>query len=184
MIKLSMLDRIAEALAKDKPLPPLYRGDPEFQMKYRGKVVAKERPRMGKNGHVYTPKETREYETLIRDKAREAMKEQGLTQFAAEVCVHLTIHDKIDPALPDWVKRIAEAGYIHKTDGGDIDNKLKAVLDALNKVVYADDRQVIQSFKVRKYSPFEGFDLTITSNGLTKHDLVNLSKLMRKWTAD
>ena len=38
-----------------------------------GKPVAKGRPRMTRNGHVYTPQTTREYEERIRNAAMSEM---------------------------------------------------------------------------------------------------------------
>lgn len=84
-----------------------------------GPVVPKQRPRVGRGGRVYTPRETQDYEAAV---ARAAI--------AAGVCrlegaVSLTL--EITP--PDNKRR-------------DIDNCAKTIMDGLNGVAYEDDSQV------------------------------------------
>jgi Holliday junction resolvase RusA-like endonuclease len=80
--------------------------------------------------------------------------------------------------MPDWQRQIAEARLLFEHTGGDLDNKEKAVLDALNRVVYKDDRLVVQVFKYRLFYPVAGFKLTVSPCGLTKADLDNIAKLL------
>lgn len=50
---------------------------------------------------------------------------------------------------------------------GDIDNILKPILDALNKVLYPDDRQV-ERILVQKFEPRRVFEFANPSNTLER----------------
>ena len=58
-----------------RPVPALLQGPPTFgggaiELTIPGTPVAKGRPRMGGNGHVYTPERTREAEAVVQSVAR------------------------------------------------------------------------------------------------------------------
>ena len=87
-----------------------------------GKPQGKQRPRFGKNGLVYTPKETKSYERSVAWAAKRARPKGWDTSQAVKVTVACF--------FPDSRRR----------DG---DNVLKAVLDAMNHIIYDDDCQVL-----------------------------------------
>jgi len=82
---------------------------------------AKGRPRVVK-GHAYTPKRTREYETMIAWVLRLAWAERALMNGPLEV------------SLGFWL------GTRRRVDA---DNLCKAVLDAAQGVVFEDDSQIV-----------------------------------------
>jgi Holliday junction resolvase RusA-like endonuclease len=91
----------------------------------------KERARKGKGGHWYTPARTAQFEQTVAAYALQAMAKSGWIRGCTDP-VTLTVH--ITPA----------------TKGRpDIDNCLKAVADALNGLVYADDVQVVEAHVYR-----------------------------------
>jgi crossover junction endodeoxyribonuclease RusA len=93
-----------------------------------GEPVSKERPRRGANGSWYTPTKTRAYEELVAW-AWKATRIKPITSGPVRVILHFTVggRDK------------------------DLDNMTKTVLDGLNGVAWADDRQVchLVAFKTR-----------------------------------
>ena len=98
-------------------------------------VVGKQRPRATmKNGHprMYTPSKTRVFEEVLR----KAWKEQVGTEWATfkgSVTVTVSVARELAKSNPmRWAGR-------QDTKKPDIDNVLKAVLDALNGLAYADD---------------------------------------------
>ncbi len=97
-------------------------------------VPIKRRPRIATKGghpHAYTPTATLEEEAIVRSAYR-GKKHQG--------AVRLTLH--IFRALPkSRPKRVERERDLAKPD---IDNVLKAVMDALNEVAYDDDAQVCE----------------------------------------
>jgi Holliday junction resolvase RusA-like endonuclease len=177
-VKIDVLRQVAADLKAGKLMHPLYRGDTPFMMRFIGKVVGKERPRFA-GGHAYTPKETREFEKAVRGGAEKIMRQRKINLYRCSVAVHLTIFDPIPEDWPGWMKVLASCDYIHDHSGADMDNREKAVLDALNNVVYEDDRQVVKVYKFRLYSAAEqGFFINIEPVGLTKNDLDALRKML------
>lgn len=179
-MRIKILEELSKALKKNDGmvLLPLRRGE-SFNLKYRGAVIGKERPRFSsKSGSAYTPKKTREYEKEIRRLAKLKVAETGSGIFRCHLAAHCIFYDRVPDNWPNWMARIALNGVVFPEDGADLDNREKAILDPLNGVVYIDDKQIVQSYKVRRYAQYEGFDLTLEGVGLTKNDLDNLRKLM------
>ena len=113
----------------------------ELNFNIEGKPIGKSRPRFTKFGRAYTPKQTKDYELYIKTIAQTAMKRGNLTITANKVRVLLKM---IYPIPVSWSKTAKQAAREGKVTPkvNDIDNVAKAVLDALNDVVYKDDRQV------------------------------------------
>lgn len=98
-----------------------------------GKPAPKQRPRVGKNGHVYTPRATREYERQVAWAAKAA----GLRPLAGPIEVQAAFCFAGRPT-------------------GDLDNYVKALLDGLKGIAYADDSQVVKlAAEVRACAPGE-----------------------------
>ena len=174
-LSIEVLRAIAAALKSGGPLPPLRRGE-RFFMERVGKVVGKERAR-GVN--FYTPKETRQYEADLKKLATSLMK--GRLPMKSPVVVHLKVIDHISTMDEEWVRRLKEEHFLFDTSGADLDNREKAILDAMNGVAYVDDRQIVQVFKTRYYSKeLTGFKVELEGVGLTKYDLAALSRLMER----
>lgn len=95
-----------------------------------GTPVPKGRPRFG-NGRAYTPKRTRDYENALKA----LIKEQSI-QGPIEVTINA-----IFPRPQRLMPKKHPDGLILHTKRPDLDNIIKAVLDALNKTL-EDDAQV------------------------------------------
>lgn len=92
--------------------------------------IPKGRPRFY-GGHAVTPEKTRKYEKLVRDSWT-----HGLID-AEDVIVHMVFVMPI-PKSYSKKKQAALVGAPH-TKKPDLDNLVKAVLDALNGKAFADD---------------------------------------------
>ncbi|MBY3433429.1 RusA family crossover junction endodeoxyribonuclease [Rhizobium laguerreae] len=92
----------------------------------------------GRMSHTYTPKNTANYEDIILQHATVAMATARLKPFECPVKTHVHLVFKGDPG--EWPTSPGD---------GDADNLEKAVLDALNKVVYVDDRLVVRSIRTK-----------------------------------
>lgn len=108
------------------------------------KAKSKARPRMSKNGHVYTDKATAQYEKYIKQQWHAA--HSPSEPFSGPLIVTLTFRYK-RPQSHYLKAGLRETAPVHYTQTPDLDNIEKAVLDGLNKVAYVDDKQI-----VRKYS--------------------------------
>lgn len=121
-----------------------------------GEPQGKARPRFSRrSGTVYTPAKTAKYEKEIRDSFLAAGGK--LIPEGSYVLVTIDAYFEI-PKSYTKRKRLACERNINRPDKKpDIDNVLKVVLDALNKVAYADDKQVIGIVCRKWYSHSSGF---------------------------
>lgn len=117
-----------------------------------GAAVGKGRPRFARRGaHViaYTPEKTKTYEARIKSAALEAMAGGQITTCA----VHVDIVIHVEPPASWSKKKRAEAfaDVVYPMGKPDIDNVTKGILDAMNGIVYADDKQVVRMTVVKRY---------------------------------
>lgn len=90
--------------------------------------VPKGRPRLA-GGHVFTPKRTHDAESFIATMVRRVWR-SAPTDLPVSLVVRFW--------FPELKRK--QPGKVPR---GDVDNYLKTVMDALNGVVYKDDRQVV-----------------------------------------
>lgn len=121
-----------------------------------GDPQGKARPRFSqKSGTVYTPTKTVRYERLIR----KAFLDAGVNTIPSDCYVGITVDAYFQiPKSYTKGKRLACQHNINRPDKKpDIDNILKIVLDGLNGVAYADDKQVIEVRCRKFYSVSSGY---------------------------
>lgn len=113
-----------------------------------GKPQAKQRPRFTKQGHVYTPSETTNYEKLIKISYREQCSQIMLKNaIRADITVSVAIPKSISKKK-FWEM---QEGNIYPTKKPDCDNIIKSILDGLNGVAYEDDKQVVKVSCIKLY---------------------------------
>lgn len=124
-----------------------------------GPAVGKQRPRVTAHG-TFTPTKTREYERRIgRFYAAKATKRRE--DFTGPVDMSIVIGVPI-PQYVSAKKRIAMlSGSIEPLNKPDIDNVAKSVLDALNGLAYADDKQVRELRVQKRYADVPGVTVTL-----------------------
>jgi len=98
-----------------------------FKIEIQTKPVPKARPRLGANGRMYTPRETKEFEELIGWCTRSVVKKP----------VEKPVKVNID---------------VYSKTRADLDNIAKAILDGLSGIAFIDDRQVVD-LRIRKLPP-------------------------------
>lgn len=113
----------------------------------KGQPKGKGRPRFTKNGHVYTPESTRIYEEEIKLRYKEKFKDEMLD---GNIAVEVFINKK--PASYLGIKKYNKLLGKYCNIKPDTDDVVKAVLDALNGIAYADDKNVVELYAVKKYS--------------------------------
>lgn len=118
-----------------------------------GAPVGKGRPRFARHGgHVkaYTPEKTANYENLVKLFASQVM--CGRAPMVRPISISISIYMPI-PA--SWSKRrqdLAERGLIGATTKPDWDNVGKVAADAMNGIVYDDDKQIVRAMVSKEYS--------------------------------
>jgi Holliday junction resolvase RusA-like endonuclease len=98
----------------------------------------------------YTPKDTVEYENLVRMAAHEAMEGEAPTRFPC--LVSIAAYCSVPASWSNKRRALALAGEILPTGKPDLDNTEKAVLDGMSKIVFLDDSVVCDVTKRKRYS--------------------------------
>ena len=114
----------------------------------KGEPKGKGRPRHTKNGHVYTPEETKRYEQLVGLSYRNSAKGY---RFTSPVNVTIWAYQKPPKKSKKMVEDMLD-GRILPTKKPDVDNIAKIILDGLNNVAWDDDTQVVELMVVKRYS--------------------------------
>lgn len=108
--------------------------------------------RMGKMRSI-TPEQTKDYERLIRWNYKAA---GGVYMGEKLIDITITAFYPVPKSFSKSKREAALSGKLRPTTKPDVDNCAKAVLDALNGVCYADDRQVV-GLKIDKYYGVHGY---------------------------
>lgn len=121
-----------------------------------GKPQGKQRPRFSRiSKTVYTPTKTAKYEKKIA----KAYADAGGKCIPADCYVSVSVCAFFPiPKSYSQAKRQACIDRELRPDKKpDIDNILKSVLDALNRVAYEDDKQVVEVIGRKYYTETDGF---------------------------
>jgi Holliday junction resolvase RusA-like endonuclease len=134
--------------------------EPFLQLSAAIRPMPKARPRFARiNGKVrlYTPKSTTTYEREIAIMAHLQMEHRPPLEVPCKLLLEATF---VPPKSLSKAKRAAVFNQPCpiKKDG---DNLLKAVKDALNGVVYVDDRFVTDSQVIKRYGNYDHLKVTV-----------------------
>lgn len=136
--------------------------EPFVTITLAGPPRGKGRPRFGRRGSfvaVWTDKKTVAYEDALADAGRRAMNGSALRLGA--VSVRIEAGTPI-PASWSHKKRLAAlAGDLSPTGKPDFDNLAKCCGDALNKIVWHDDSQIIVCAFRKFYSASPGLTVSV-----------------------
>jgi Holliday junction resolvase len=119
----------------------------KIEFEVEGQVRGKGRPRFTRSGHTYTDNNTVAYENLIRRRYFECC---GIAP--TDKPVHVEIRIFFKPAQSLSKKKRAEVLQTEPMRKPDIDNVIKVVLDALNEIAWADDKQVVSVFARKSWT--------------------------------
>ena len=137
-----------------------------------GEPVAKGRARaFVRNGHVahYTPEKTARYEDRVMMCAREAMGfslvQDGDPPIEGPLELRVTAIRSIPASLSGKKQRAAELGEIMPTTKPDLDNVVKAIKDACNKIIWRDDSQVVDLIAKKRYGRIPRVEIEVRRAG-------------------
>lgn len=122
-----------------------------MEIKVEGKIIGKQRPRANfRTGIIYTPSNTKKYERLIKEQYKKA---DGVIS-QKDISIRIIANFKIPKSYTKKKIKEIEEGKLrpHKID---VDNIAKVVMDALNKVAYEDDRQIVNLEVSKRYTKEE-----------------------------
>ena len=118
-----------------------------------GPPVGKGRPRFSTiNGHAvaYTPEKTASFENLVRLAYKQAYPDKKPFDKGVQLSVTINAYFPIPKATSKKKAALMKERQIRPTTKPDLDNLAKSICDALNKVAFYDDSQVVV-LKVRKF---------------------------------
>ena len=113
-----------------------------------GDPVPKQRPRFGR-GRMFTPKPTIEYEQRV---AEEYKAQKGEIFDLDPVKLVIRAYYRIPKSASLRQQRACRTGMMVPTKRPDLDNIIKIIMDGLNGVAYADDKQVVYVTAGKEYS--------------------------------
>lgn len=112
-----------------------------------GKIRGKQRPRVVR-GHAFTPRETKDYENLVK---MNYINQAG-KYFLGPVRARIEAYYKIPKSYPKKRVQAIREGKEEPTKKPDSDNIAKIILDSLNSTAYKDDSQVIELTVIKRYT--------------------------------
>jgi Holliday junction resolvase RusA-like endonuclease len=118
-----------------------------------GEPVGKGRPRFARRGNfvsTYSPQKTKTYEDEIRMMARAAMGASEPLDTPVTVAIYIRVG--IPASYSKQKRKDALSGVLKPTKKPDIDNIAKCFLDAMNEIVYLDDKQVVNLHLTKVYA--------------------------------
>jgi Holliday junction resolvase RusA-like endonuclease len=126
-----------------------------------GKPMGKQRPRASKRGgfvRLYTPEQTVNAETFTK---LCAMDQVGQPMLEGPLVVAMHAVFDIPVSFSKKKKADALSGALRPTGKPDLDNLAKLYSDALNKIVWGDDAQIVSMALSKSYGIEPGVTITI-----------------------
>lgn len=120
---------------------------------------AKGRPRMSKNGHVFTPSATKEYEKAIREAWQKDCSHAPV--LTGPVILGMSFYFKRPKSHYTSTGELKETAPKRMLGVPDLDNLEKAVMDALNGVAFVDDKQVVRKTAGKGYGSTDKVIVTV-----------------------
>ena len=128
-----------------------------------GIARGKQRPRATRTGRVYTPKETVNQEAYIKMLAATAMR--GFAPLVGPLEATFSISVAIPKSFTRQQRNLIDEGKLYPTSKPDIDNVVKLLCDAMNGVVYGDDKQIVDLFVSKVYEDSASTTVMVSMKG-------------------
>lgn len=106
--------------------------------------LSKPRPRFSRTGRAYTPPKYQDYEDYIARQYKGYM-------FQNNISIYIVFDFKVPASYSKKKAQEAMSGIL-RPSSKDVDNLVKGVLDALNKVAWRDDRYIYFIQAQKRYS--------------------------------
>lgn len=127
-----------------------------------GKPFAKQRPKAAKIGNhmtVYTPKQTLEFENLVK---YSYYQQNGSKMLDGPLKAEVTGTFPVPSSASKKIAKLMLDGNLFHTKKPDCDNMAKAVLDALNDIAYKDDSQIVELVVVKRFGENPNTKIVLT----------------------
>lgn len=132
-----------------------------YQITINEKAIGKARPRFNMyQKRTYTPQKTKKYEEMIKNVFQQKYG-RNFNPLENEVYIKIDVEYAPPKSLSKKKRQVLidrKVGYTHKPD---CDNIAKAILDALNGVVWKDDKQVVGLLVMKCYGEEDKINIEI-----------------------
>lgn len=126
----------------------------KYEFEVPGKITGKGRPRVNTTTAIaYTPTKTKEYEELVKQYF--IIKNRGVKPLEGRISVTIKAYFGIPKNASKKQREEMLNNNISPVKKPDIDNIAKIILDALNKLAFNDDNQIIKLSIEKIYSEEE-----------------------------
>lgn len=110
------------------------------------KAVGKQRPQFCFKGkYAYTPKKTKDFQSIIAGYAAIFMKDNCLTITDGPIAINVIIDMKVPKSWSKAKKEAALNGEVRVIKKPDNDNMEKAIWDSMEQIVYFNDSQIVDN---------------------------------------
>lgn len=119
-----------------------------------GRPQGKGRPRFttrGGHARTYTPEATASYENLVKITAMQALVDLPEWSKDGQFALRIEAYFAVPKSKPKAYRDMALNDIIQPTTKPDMDNIIKSICDALNGVLWHDDKQVVWVLANKKY---------------------------------
>lgn len=132
----------------------------KYEFEVPGKITGKGRPRVNTTTAIaYTPTKTKEYEELVKQYF--IIKNRGVKPLEGRISVTIKAYFGIPKNASKKQREEMLNNNISPVKKPDIDNIAKIILDALNKLAFNDDNQIIKLSIEKVYSEEEKVSVLI-----------------------
>ena len=113
----------------------------------------------GRHAVIYKDAKSRIYEESIAKIAAAAMK--GRKPFTGALSLSVRFRLEVPKSTPKKERARILSGEQPYFGAFDTSNMIKALEDAMNRVVYEDDRQIVRIFATKEAAPVAGLDVKV-----------------------
>ena len=120
-----------------------------------GSPIGQGRPKFSTiNGYAkaYDPEKSRNYKAYVKMLATQAMKENDFEMITGPCAIQIFAFFDVPKSKSKKFKEAALEGKERPTKKPDADNIVKAILDALNGLIYKDDSCIVDLHCIKYYS--------------------------------
>lgn len=129
-----------------------------------GEPVAQGRPRFAKRGNfvqTYDPAKSKDYKAYVRLLATNARLDGTLPPLECALEVEIKAFVAIPKSFSKKKREDIAAGILTPTKKPDCDNIAKIILDAMNGIIYEDDKYITKLYVEKIYSDNPRVEVTI-----------------------
>lgn len=163
----------------------LYQSKKVLNFAVLGNPKGQGRPRFSTKGgfvRAYDAKGSKEEKDTVRSVVQQAIVEQHWNMPGVDMPISIEIHAYKQPpsGLQKWLRIAGVNDLVNPLSKPDIDNIAKLYMDAMNGIVYPDDKQVFDMHVVRHYSDTPRVEVTVIGFFLNIGDIKDKANAIAK----